>query len=88
MMKVVAAQQDHNTESEILGIFWPLAQSKMYTVAVIQSAASAASARGGCASSRLDHGLKFYVIQGGCASIRLNDKFSDSAIPDLVAFKF
>ena len=30
--------------------------------AVIQSAASAASARGGCASSRLDHGLKFYVI--------------------------
>ena len=26
---------------------------------------------GGCASSRLDHGLKFYVIQGGCASSRL-----------------
>ena len=32
--------------------------------AVIQSAASAASTKGGCASSRLDHGLKFYVIQG------------------------
>ena len=26
---------------------------------------------GGCASSRLDHGLKFYVIRGGCASSRL-----------------
>ena len=33
--------------------------------AVIKSAASAASAKGGCASSRLDHGLKFYVTQGG-----------------------
>ena len=40
--------------------------------AVIQSAASPASARGGCASSRLDHGLKFCVIQEGCAS-----EFSD-----------
>ena len=40
-------------------------------IAVIKSAASAASARGGCASSRLDHGLKFYVIWGGCASSRL-----------------
>ena len=39
--------------------------------AVIQSAASAASAKGGCASSRLDHGLKFYVTRGGCASSRL-----------------
>ena len=26
---------------------------------------------GGCASSRLDHGLKFYGIRGGCASSRL-----------------
>ena len=25
----------------------------------------------GCAGSRLDHGLKFYIIQGGCASSRL-----------------
>ena len=32
---------------------------------------------GGCASSRLDHGLKFYVIQGGCASSRLISGFSD-----------
>ena len=40
-------------------------------IAMIQSAASAASAKGGCTSSRLDHGLKFYVIQGGCASSRL-----------------
>ena len=39
--------------------------------AVIQSTTSAASARGGCASSRLDHGLRFYVIWGGCASSRL-----------------
>ena len=29
------------------------------------------SPKGGCASSRLDHGLKFYGIQGGCASSRL-----------------
>ena len=35
---------------------------------MIKSAASAASTRGGCASSRLDHGWKFYVIWGGCAS--------------------
>ena len=40
-------------------------------MAVIKSAASAPSAKGGCASSRLDHGLKFYVIQGGCAGSRL-----------------
>ena len=45
--------------------------------AVIQSAASAASAQGGCASSRLDHGLKFYVVRGGCASSRLIHGFSD-----------
>ena len=32
---------------------------------------------GGCASSRLDHGLKFYGIQGGCASSRLISGFSD-----------
>ena len=46
-------------------------------IAVIQSAASAAFAQGGCASSRLDHGLKFYVIPGGCASSRLINGFSD-----------
>ena len=46
-------------------------------IAVIKSAASAASTQGGCASSRLDHGLKFYVIQGGCASSRLISGFSD-----------
>ena len=45
--------------------------------AVIQSAASAASAQGGCASSRLDHGLKFYEIRGGCTSSRLINGFSD-----------
>ena len=44
---------------------------------MIRSATSAASARGGCASSHLDHGLKFYVIQGGCASSRLISEFSD-----------
>ena len=32
---------------------------------------------GGCASSRLDHGLKFYGIRGGCASSRLISEFSD-----------
>ena len=42
---------------------------------VINSAASAASARGGCASSRLDHGLEFYVIRGGRASSRLIPEF-------------
>ena len=47
--------------------------------AVIQSAASASSARARCASNRLDHGLKFYVIRGGCASSRLISEFSDSA---------
>ena len=47
-------------------------------VAVIKSAASAASAKGGCAGSRPDHGLKFYVIWGGCASSRLISGFSDS----------
>ena len=44
---------------------------------VIKSAASAASMEGGCASSRLDHGLKFYVIQGGCASSRFINEISD-----------
>ena len=67
------------TESEILTFFWPQARPKIVKKkAVIQSAASAASAKGGCASSRLDHGLKFYVIQGGCASSRLSDESSDS----------
>ena len=64
-------------ESEILTKFWPLAQLKIAKtkMAVIQSAASAASARGGCASSQLDHGLKFYGIQGGCASSQLISGF-------------
>ena len=30
---------------------------------------------GGCASSRLDHGLKFYGIRGGCAGSRLMTGF-------------
>ena len=34
-------------------------------MAVIQSATSTASTKGGCAGSRLDHDLKVYVIQGG-----------------------
>ena len=45
--------------------------------AVIKSAASVASAKGGCASSRLDHGLKFHEKRGGCASSRLISGFSD-----------
>ena len=36
---------------------------------------------GGCASSRLDHGSKFYVIRGGCASSRLISEFSDCEGP-------
>ena len=56
----------------------------MQKKAVIKSAASAASARGGCASSRLDHGLKFYGIQGGCASSRLVNNFLDSKFVVLV----
>ena len=63
-------------ESEILTICWLLARpTNCKKNVVIQSAAT--SAQGGCASSRLDHGLKFYVIQGGCASSRLIHGFSD-----------
>ena len=47
---------------------------------MIKSAASAASAKGDCASSRLDHGLKFYVNQGGCAGSRLISEFSDCGL--------
>ena len=36
--------------------------------------------QGGCASSRLNHGLNFYVMRGGCASSRLIHGFSDSAV--------
>ena len=36
---------------------------------------------GGCASSRLDHGLNFFVNQGGCASSRLIIEFSDCVKP-------
>ena len=69
------------TESEILAIFGPLERPKIaIQEAVIKAAASAASPQGGCASSRLDHGLKFYVIQGGCASSRLINEFSDSVV--------
>ena len=39
---------------------------------------------GGCASSRLDHGLKVYVIQGGCAGSRLISAFPD-CVPGAVA---
>ena len=56
------------TESEILTIY---GTQKMQKEAVIKSAASAASLQGGCISGRLDHGLKFYIIQGACASRRL-----------------
>ena len=52
-------------------------ENKPLKKAVIQSAASAASAKGSCASSRLDHGLKFYASRGGCASSRLINEFSD-----------
>ena len=46
----------------LLLFFGPLARPTNYEkTAVIQSATCAASAKGGCASSRLDHGLKFYV---------------------------
>ena len=69
----------NNAESEILIIFYYfLAASGAKTCenkAVFNSAASAASAKGGCASGRLDHGLKFHVIQGGCASSRLISEF-------------
>ena len=69
------------TESEILMIFCDFlaaSAAKNYEKkAVIQSAASAASTQGGCASSRLDHGLKFYVIPGGCAGSRLISEFLD-----------
>ena len=61
------------------------AANKFEKRAVIQSAASAASAKGGCASSRLDHGLKFYVIRGGCASSRLISEFSDCASIDEIS---
>ena len=68
-------------ESEILTIsYYFLAASAAKNcekIAVIKSAASEASAKGGCASSRLDHGLKFYVIPGGCASSRLISEFSE-----------
>ena len=69
------------SESEILTIFcyfWAASAAKNCTKkTVIQSAASAASAKGGCTSSRLDHGLKFYVVPGGCASSRLINGFLD-----------
>ena len=54
---------------------------------MIKSAASAASAKGGCASSRLDHSLKFHVIQGGCASSRLISGFSDCGQTGLISAK-
>ena len=52
---------------------------------MIQSTASAAAAKGGCASSRLDHGLKCYVIPEGCTSSRLIHGFSDCDQGDRVA---
>ena len=80
----------HIAESEILTIFlYFLAASAAKNCekkAVIKSAASAASAKGGCASSRLDHGLKFHVIPGGCASSRLISELSDCDKPTYVDF--
>ena len=66
----------HSFFSIVLGAS---AANNCKNIGVIQSAASAASARGGCASSRLDHGLKFHSIWGGCASAssRLFHEFSD-----------
>ena len=58
--------------------FWPLARPKIAKKNVIKSASSAASPAGGCASSRLDHGLKFYVIRRGCASSQIFTELSDS----------
>ena len=55
---------------------WPLARPKIARKGRDPVAASAASPQGGCASSRLDHGLKFYLIRGGCASSGLI--FTDS----------
>ena len=47
-----------------LFFFWPLARPKIaQKKAVIQSAASAASTRGDCASSRLDQGLDVWRVQ-------------------------
>ena len=43
---------------------------------MIKSAASLAFAKVGCASSRLDHGFKFYIVRRGCASGRLISEFS------------
>ena len=78
--KTTSHSTGRNTESKILTIFGyflaPSAAKNCEKKAVIQSAASAASTRGGCASSRLDHGSKFYVIRGGCASSRLISEFS------------
>ena len=49
--------------------------------AVIKSAASAASLRGGRASGRLDHGFLFAI--SGRASGQKKHKISDSVKPDL-----
>ena len=63
-------------------IFWPLARlNNTKKKAVIKSAASAASAKGGCASSQLDHGLKSYAVWGGSADSRLVSGFSDCTPP-------
>ena len=68
-------------EPGVLIIFWLLVRPKIAKKkAVIKLAASTASPWGGCASSRLDLGLKFYVIWGGCASSRLIHEFSDSEL--------
>ena len=65
--------------------FRALARPTITKKTVIKSAASAASAQGGCASSRLDHVFKFYRIRGGCASSRLISEFSD-CVKDLRIF--
>ena len=70
----------HNRVQDFEYFLAASAAKKCDKKAVIKSAASAASAKGGCASSQLDDGLKFYVNQGGCASSRLIHEFLDSAL--------
>ena len=75
----LASKTTHNILSFLHIFYYFLAASAAKNCekkAVIQSAASAASARGGCTSSRLVHGLKFWLIWGGCASSRLISRFS------------
>ena len=73
------------TESEILTIFWYFLAASAAKNCKKKTWSSRLLARpprrGGCASSRLDHGLKFYVMRGGCASSRLISGSPASIIP-------